>query len=90
LGVDLSNAATTLQLTATTAGLLDNGASLKDLPIWGEQAEKVTCEVFQEVHIEVQGKGKDYEQSVCVKQNDSLDTLRQRVPFFKTFLQRRY
>ena len=46
----------------------------------------IECEVFIEINVEVQGKGKDYTQKVLVKKTDLLDCLRVKVSFFKTFL----
>lgn len=40
--------------------------------------------------IEVQGKGKGYQQDVYVQTTDPIDVLKNKVHFFKTFLQRKH
>ena len=40
--------------------------------------------------IEVQGKGKGYQQDVFVQPTDPIDVLKNKVHFFKLFLQRKH
>ena len=97
LNKDLSNSASTIALSLNGEPIDNDSSSLKEIPIWLENGQmipqadySVECEVFIEINVEVFGKGKDYAQKVLVKTSDSLDSLRVKVPFFKTFIQRKY
>ena len=51
---------------------------------------RVEAEVILKIHIEVSGKGKDYSGSFEFNPHDILESLKAKVPFFKTFIQRSY
>jgi hypothetical protein len=50
----------------------------------------VEGEVIFKIGVEVYGKGKDYSGIFEVKPHDLLDSLRYKVPFFRTFASRGY
>lgn len=66
--------------------------TLEDAMIIPEGAPNgaIQVEITQFVLIEVHGKGKDYTAKVEVQPTDQIDCLKQKVHFFKTFLQRKH
>lgn len=73
-----------------------NGDEITDDKLTVEEAQLFTegalieVMVTQKVTIEVQGKGKGYQQEVFVQPTDQIDILKSKVHFFKTFLQRKH
>lgn len=77
--------------------VVDDKISMKDTPLFnqegqfkGPDAVHITCHIFISITVEVLGKGKDYTSYVSVRPQENLDSLRYKVPFFRTFIQRRY
>lgn len=64
-------------------------ASVKDMDLEAVNFT-IDVEVVFKIAIEVQGKGKQYSDSVYVQPTDTIDVLRSKVHFFKLFLQRRH
>ena len=63
--------------------------SVKDMDLEGANYT-IDVEVVFKISIEVQGKGKQYSDTVCVQPHEKLEVLRSKVHFFKLFLQRRH
>lgn len=71
---------------------MDEKSSLKDLLGNSSNANvlKVEAEVIFKIGVEVYGKGKDYSGIYEFKPHELIDSLRYKVPFFKTFASRGY
>ena len=69
--------------------ILDSESELiQDLGI--EDGSKIEVELFIRLIVSVMGKGSGYVNQIEVSPEESLDVLRQRVPFFKLFTSRGY
>ncbi|CDW77178.1 UNKNOWN [Stylonychia lemnae] len=78
-----------LKLYLNGEEITDDKLSVEDANILVHGAQ-LEVEITQKISIEVQGKGKGYQQDVYVQPTDQIDVLRSKVHFFKLFLQRKH
>jgi hypothetical protein len=69
---------------------IEDSASVHDLPTNEHGQYSIDVEVIIKIGIEVQGKGKDYSRVFEFHPYDLVDLIRTRVPFYKTFVTRKY
>jgi len=79
----------TVKLFVDGDEVLDDKLTVEEAQLLAEGAQ-VDVMVTQKVSIEVQGKGKGYQQEVFVQPSDQVEVLKAKVHFFKTFLQRKH
>lgn len=64
---------------------LNDKQTIKEFLSENSVSLKIEAEVIMKINIEVSGKGKDYSGSFQFNPHDILESLKTKVPFFKTF-----